>query len=219
MNNTSVTPNNAPRMASAVSNPPINTHGNTNNTYSFQPTHFATQDFPLHSTHYQQSTINMDYTSMPHQQQSMTNPNQSALFQNFSEPLGISGRKLTTDQLHARQTLPKDLPLFSGRPEEYPLYSSTFDWSTTVCGLTDAENLVRLQRSLRGEALEAVERIIVHPSCVAHAIFTLKVLYGQPEKNLYSLKNIIQSLPNVNPNKMETIINFAIHVKGLLSTI
>lgn len=218
-NNTSVTLNNAPRMASAVSNPPINTHGNTNNTYSFQPTHFATQDIPLHSTHYQQSSINMDYTNMPRQQQSMTNPSQSALFQNFSEPLGISGRKLTTDQLHARQTVPKDLPLFTGRPEEYPLYSSTFDWSTTACGLTDAENLVRLQRSLRGEALEAVERILVHPSCVAHAISTLKVLYGQPEKILYSLKNKIKSLPNVNPNKMETIINFAIQVKGLLSTI
>lgn len=127
--------------------------------------------------------------------------------------------RLRSDQVHARQTVPKDLPTFSGCPEEWPLFSSTYDWSTEVCGLTDAENLIRLQRSLRGEALEAVKRILIHPSCVPHAISTLILLYGQPDKILFSLKNKIKTLPPINLNKMETITNFAIQVKGLQSTI
>lgn len=127
--------------------------------------------------------------------------------------------RLRSDQVHARQTVPKDLPTFSGCPEEWPLFSSTYDWSTEVCGLTDAENLIRLQRSVRGEALEAVKRILIHPSCVPHAISTLILLYGQPDKILFSLKNEIKTLPPINLNKMETITNFAIQVKGLQSTI
>lgn len=126
---------------------------------------------------------------------------------------------LTFQQINARQTVPKDLPAFNGNPEEWPLFSSTYDWSTSVCGLTDAENLVRLQKSLRGDALQSVQHILIHPSCVPTAISTLKLLYGQPEKILHSLKMKIQSLPPINPNKLETITSFAVQIKGLEATI
>ncbi|XP_075163137.1 uncharacterized protein LOC142235765 [Haematobia irritans] len=157
------------------------------------------------SGNFQQTPLgshNLPDTSQPHLEQPST-----------------TQRRLTSDQLHARQTVPKELPTFSGSPEEWPLFNSTYEWSTAVCGLTDAENLIRLQRALRGEALEAVKRILVHPSCVSHAISILKVLYGQPDKILFALKSKIKSLSSVNPNKMESITNFAIHVKGLQSTI
>ncbi|XP_075163025.1 uncharacterized protein LOC142235646 [Haematobia irritans] len=85
---------------------------------------------------------NLPDTSQPHLEQPST-----------------TQRRLTSDQLHARQTVPKELPTFSGSPEEWPLFNSTYEWSTAVCGLTDAENLIRLQRALRGEALEAVKRL------------------------------------------------------------
>ena len=86
--------------------------------------------------------------------------------------------RLRSEQLHALQTA-----------------------STKVCELTDAENLIRLQKALRGETLEAVKRILVHSSCVPHAVSTLKLLCGQSDKILFSLKNKIKTLPQVNPNK------------------
>lgn len=109
--------------------------------------------------------------------------------------------------------------MFTGNPEEWPLFSSTFDWSTDVCGLTDAENLIRLQKALRGDALKSVQHILIHPSCVPAAISTLKLLFGQPEKILHSLKLKIRALPTVNVNKLETITSFAVQVKGLQATI
>ncbi|XP_059223223.1 uncharacterized protein LOC131997003 [Stomoxys calcitrans] len=137
----------------------------------------------------------------------------------LNTPQNLSSTDLTYQQINARQTVPKDLPAFGGNPTEWPLFSSTYDWSTAVCGLTDAENLVRLQKALRGDALQAVQHILIHPSCVATAMATLKLLYGQPEKILHSLKMKIRSLPPINANKLDTITSFAVQVKGLQATI
>lgn len=213
----------APTMTTAAHNPPINHSYEQNNTFNSQPFRFIYPNFSLHSTVNQNSDqTRLGYsqnTNNIQQSQSFINPEQTETsLPPSSQPFTL-GHRLRTDQLHARQTVPKDLPTFSGCPEEWPLFSSTYDWSTAVCGLTDAENLIRLQRALRGDALEAVKRILIHPSCVPHAISTLKLVYGQPDKILFSLKNKIKTLPQINPNKMETITNFAIQVKGLQSTI
>lgn len=135
------------------------------------------------------------------------------------DPNSSAQNNLTHQQMNARHTVPKELPAFSGAPEEWPLFNSTFEWSTVVCGLTDAENLIRLQKALRGEALKSVQQILIHPSCVPAAMSTLKMLYGQPEKIVTSLKNKIKNLPTVNVNKLETITSFAIEVKGLQTII
>lgn len=171
---------------------------------------------------------NNPYSAQP---QSNTQPNPYAQMQ-YSDPtfyipphftgnsiVNSTRRDLTQQELNARHTVPKELPLFTGNPEEYPLFSATYDWSTTVCGLTDAENLVRLQKSLRGDALKAVQHILIHPSCVPAAISTLKLLFGQPEKIFNALKNKIKLLPSINTNKLETITFFAVEVKGLKTMI
>ncbi|XP_061401555.1 uncharacterized protein LOC133337338 [Musca vetustissima] len=206
----------APLMTTTQSSLLPNNFYDTN---TFNATRFVEPIFNLHSTSYQNP--NHRSTSSRTHQQSFINsaPTDNSQTANFTEQISRTQRKLTADQLHSRQTVPKELPLFSGSPDEWPLFSSTYDWSTQVCGLTDAENLIRLQRALRGEALESVKRILIHPSCVPHAISILRVLYGQPEKILFSLKNKIKALPPVNPNKMDTITNFAVQIKGLQSTI
>lgn len=130
-----------------------------------------------HSQHYGQNIQHNE------QQRGCQRPGQYSYMQqtngNYSVPLfsnnsvmNSTQRDLTQQQISARQTVPKELPLFTGNPEEWPLFSSTYDWSTNVCGLTDAENLVRLQKSLRGDALKAVQHILIHPSCVSAAIST-----------------------------------------------
>lgn len=126
---------------------------------------------------------------------------------------------LSSEQMFARHSVPKELPTFSGNAKEWPLFSATFDWSTQVCGLTDAENLIRLQRALKGEALKSVQHILVHPTCVPTVLSTLQFLYGQPERILEGIKNRIKATPQINSNRLESISNFAVTVKGLLATI
>ncbi|XP_062541139.1 uncharacterized protein LOC134209172 [Armigeres subalbatus] len=54
---------------------------------------------------------------------------------------------LSKRQLAARQAVSKDLPSFSGNPEEWPLLYSSYINTTTMCGFTDAENAIRLQNA------------------------------------------------------------------------
>ncbi|XP_075150403.1 uncharacterized protein LOC142224509 [Haematobia irritans] len=169
---------------------------------------------PLCSTHREAPVgFNMNSAIMAPESTSFALPSLTA------DPCCSMSTNLTHQQINARQTVPKDLPIFTGKPEEWPLFSSTYNWSTKVCGLTDAENLVRLQKALRGDALQAVQNILIHPSCVPSVISTLQLLFGQPEKILNSLKKKIRSLPAVNPTKLDTITAFAVQVKGLHATI
>ncbi|XP_068141514.1 uncharacterized protein [Drosophila tropicalis] len=55
-------------------------------------------------------------------------------------------------QLAARQAIPKELPTFDGNPQNWPLFYSSFQTSTEIAGYTNAENLMRLQASLKGKA-------------------------------------------------------------------
>ncbi|XP_075157968.1 uncharacterized protein LOC142231235 [Haematobia irritans] len=99
----------------------------------------------------------------------------------------------------ARQSVPKELPVFSGNPEDWPLFISTFEWSTATCCFTDAENLIRLQRSLKSDALHSVRHMLVHPSNVPGNRINL------------SLK--------VDDNNLQTLTNFAINVRSLIAPI
>lgn len=65
---------------------------------------------------------------------------------------GLSGR-----QIAARHVLGKEESIFSGDPEEWPLFLSTFEEAAKTCGFSSAENLIRLERCLKGNALELVK--------------------------------------------------------------
>lgn len=47
----------------------------------------------------------------------------------------------TPQQLAARHVMAKELPIFSGNPEDWPLFISAYHNSTLACGFSDAENL------------------------------------------------------------------------------
>lgn len=85
---------------------------------------------------------------------------------------------LTKKQLAARQAISKDLPSFSGNPEEWPIFFSSYTNTTAMCGFTDAENVIRLQKSLTGKAYDAVKSRLMHPSNVEGVIATLRMRFG-----------------------------------------
>ncbi|XP_050086194.1 uncharacterized protein LOC126571588 [Anopheles aquasalis] len=137
---------------------------------------------------------------------------------NGSRPQSAS-TNLHQTQIAARQVVGKDLPSFSGNPEEWPLFIASFESSTRICGYTDDENLLRLQRSLKGKALEAVRCRLLHPRNLAGAISTLRTLFGRPECIIQSLINKIREMPNPRADKFNTLIDYGIAVQNICATI
>ncbi|XP_068149409.1 uncharacterized protein [Drosophila tropicalis] len=66
--------------------------------------------------------------------------------------VGLNTAMPSAAQLAARQAIPKELPTFDGNPQNWPLFYSSFQTSTEIAGYTNAENLMRLQASLKGKA-------------------------------------------------------------------
>ncbi|XP_062714227.1 uncharacterized protein LOC134290998 [Aedes albopictus] len=126
---------------------------------------------------------------------------------------------ITRKQLAARQAFSKDLPTFSGDPEEWPLFLSTFNSTTALCGFTNDENIVRLQRSLKGRAYEAVKSRLLHPTNVSGVMSTLKMLFGQPEVIVHSMMAKINSVPALREDKLESIVDFAVSVQNFCATV
>lgn len=125
----------------------------------------------------------------------------------------------SSQQLVARQAISRDLPPFSGQPEEWPIFLSTFTNTTAMCGFTDDENIIRLQKCMKGKAYEAVKSLLMHPSNVQRVMDTLRMLFGQPEAIVHSLISKINNLPPMREDKFETIVEFAVNVRNFCATV
>ncbi|XP_055910431.1 uncharacterized protein LOC129944792 [Eupeodes corollae] len=124
----------------------------------------------------------------------------------------------TAYQLAARQSLPNELPIFTGRSEEWPIFITMFEGTTLSCGFNQVENLLRLQKCLKGNAYEAVRSRLTQPKNVPRIIETLKETYGRPEVVLDSLIIRVQNEPAPRADKLESIIPFALAVDNICST-
>ncbi|XP_053692620.1 uncharacterized protein LOC128741069 [Sabethes cyaneus] len=122
-------------------------------------------------------------------------------------------------QLAARQVVAKDLPMFTGHPEEWPMFFSTFESTTRMCGYTDDENMLRLRNCLKGDALATVRSFLLHPSTVRRAIDALKLRFGQPQFIIQSLKDKVLAMPPLRADSMNKLIDFALAVQNLAVTI
>ncbi|XP_055590040.1 uncharacterized protein LOC129752222 [Uranotaenia lowii] len=108
----------------------------------------------------------------------------------------------------SRQVYPKSLPKFSGRPEEWPIFISSYEQSNTACGFSDSENLVRLREALTGKALDVVRNRLLLPENVPFIIQKLRRRFGNPEVLSTILADRIQTLPGPNSEDLESVIEF-----------
>ncbi|XP_055604632.1 uncharacterized protein LOC129752870 [Uranotaenia lowii] len=131
-----------------------------------------------------------------------------------TEPTCIS--RPTAAQLAARQSGTRDLPEFSGNPEDWPIFISCYNNSTSMCGYNNSENLLRLQRSLKGHALNAVRYYMLSPDTVAEVINTLQTLYGRPETIINRLIKNVRDAPTPKADRPETLIDFGVTVRNLV---
>lgn len=118
----------------------------------------------------------------------------------------------------ARQTMKVELPTFTGRPEEWRLFIKTYENTTQACGLSNEENLQRLQKSLKGSARFYVESLLDDPSAVGKIITNLRNLYGRPEMIINAQLEQLQKEPLPKAEKPETVIQFSIAVSRICST-
>lgn len=79
--------------------------------------------------------------------------------------------------------------------------------------------MLRLRKCLKERALEAVKCELLHPSNVADVLSTLKMLYGRPDAIVQSMVKKIRHLSPPNTEKLETLVNFALAVKNMVTTI
>ncbi|XP_055603746.1 uncharacterized protein LOC129751978 [Uranotaenia lowii] len=125
----------------------------------------------------------------------------------------------TPSQLAARQVMARDLPTFTGNPADWPVFISTFTTTTLACGYNQAENLLRLQRCLKGDALESVRSRILIPNSVPGIIDTLRSHYGRPEQLIKVLLNKIKTIPAPKAEKLETLIDYGLAVQSFCDTL
>ena len=119
----------------------------------------------------------------------------------------------------ARQTQGNQLPSFSGSPEEWPVFKALYDSSTTACGFTNADNLARLQRCLKGTAKDMVDALLLVPDNVPNIVRTLEMRYGRPDVIIQSLVSKVTALPPVGENRHTEVLDFAVTVQNLVTTI
>ncbi|XP_062537655.1 uncharacterized protein LOC134205975 [Armigeres subalbatus] len=85
-----------------------------------------------------------------------------------------------------------------------------------MCGYSQSENLMRLQRCLKGKALETVGSNLLLPTSVPKIMETLETLFGSPERLVQSLLNKVRSVPTPKADKLETLVNFGLVVQNLV---
>ncbi|OXA51087.1 Gag-Pol polyprotein [Folsomia candida] len=124
----------------------------------------------------------------------------------------------TSQKILARQIRGRDLPPFS-RGQEWPAFILAFESSTTNCQFTEGENLIRLQRSLKGEALELVQCLLVDPRGVRIAIDKLRKRFGRPGIIIKTMMQKLQQIPNVKTDNYESWVKLGTGVDNLVSTI
>ncbi|XP_062704082.1 uncharacterized protein LOC134286483 [Aedes albopictus] len=132
------------------------------------------------------------------------------------QPMQNNLQRPSPEQLTARQVLPRDLPEFSGDPEEWPIFYSSFHNSTTACGFNNVENLARLQRCLKGNALKSVRYYLLSPDSVPNVLETLRTLYGRPEIIINKLIQNVRETPAPKPEKLDSLIDFGISIRNLV---
>ena len=122
------------------------------------------------------------------------------------------------EKLLARQTIPKDLPSFSGDPKEWQLFYCQYKNSTDVCGLTDTENALRLAKCLQGKARETVAAMLGIPANVSLVMETLQLTFGRPNKIIASMIEQVRAVRPMPNFEVDAFITFSNLVQSLVTT-
>lgn len=132
-------------------------------------------------------------------------------------PINMTNASATTQHVCDHRPIRKlyDLPEFNGRPEQWPIFFTSYKETTQTYHYTNLENLSRLQKALRGDAKAKVEAFLIHPESVDGVMKTLEFHYGRPQIMIRSQISRVRAFPAISGRKMSEIINFSTMVANL----
>jgi len=128
------------------------------------------------------------------------------------------GERTEMRMMLARQSNAKELPIFSGDSQEWPAFISQFRRSTTVCGYNADENLMRLQRCLKGRARETVAAMLSLPENVPVVVAALERRFGRPYQIIGNMIGKIMQMSAIQEDKPDSIIDLSNAVIGLVAS-
>ncbi|XP_035774267.1 uncharacterized protein LOC118457066 [Anopheles albimanus] len=126
---------------------------------------------------------------------------------------------LSRSQVAARHVAAGKLPKFSGNPEDWGNFKSRFETSTRMCGYSDDENTIRLQESLSGRALKAVQCRLYSSENVHEVMETLERMFGQPETIIGNIIRQIRQAPVPKMDRLQSVIDYGIAIEELCATV
>ena len=129
-----------------------------------------------------------------------------------------NGERSEIRMLLARQNGGKELPTFCGDLNEWPAFVSQFRRSTAVCGFSDDENLMRLQKCLKGKARDTVNAMLTLPENVPIVMAALERRFGRADLIIGSMIRKISQMSAVSDDKPDTIIDLSNAVIGLVAS-
>ncbi|XP_061398464.1 uncharacterized protein LOC133334184 [Musca vetustissima] len=133
-------------------------------------------------------------------------------FQNIQQLSGFPNSNASTFVMPRKI---QDLPEFSGDPEDWPLFYTAFNQSTSAYGYSNLENNQRLHKCLKGEAREVVKSLLIHPDNVEEIIKQLRFRFGRPEQLIHSQLRQARDLPQISENNLVKLVPFSTKVKNL----
>lgn len=122
-------------------------------------------------------------------------------------------------QLATRQTMCRDLPTFSGKASEWPVFFSSYKTSTEAGQLSDDYNLLRLQKALTGQARKMVEARLIMPNCVSEIMTDLKDYFGRPEFIVEDQLAELRKVPSPSATDLVTIVHYSAAVANVVATL
>ncbi|XP_036340070.1 uncharacterized protein LOC118749379 [Rhagoletis pomonella] len=109
----------------------------------------------------------------------------------------------------------QDLPEFDGRPDDWPMFRESFLMTTREYGYNERQNMIRLQKVIKGKAREVVECLLIHSDNVPQVIEVLGERFGRPEQLVRSQIARIRSCAPIAENRLDMMVPFATKVQNL----
>lgn len=110
-----------------------------------------------------------------------------------------------------------DLPEFSGLPEQWPRFIASFRQSTEAFGYNELQNNFRLQKCLKGEALETVQSLLIHPHNQEALIRQLEFRFGRPEFLVQDQIAKIRESPQISEWQYNQLVPYSTRVQNLVA--
>ncbi|XP_072936553.1 uncharacterized protein [Epargyreus clarus] len=109
-----------------------------------------------------------------------------------------------------------ELPDFDGRSEEWIAFRTVYEDTAPL--FTDAQNMARLRRSIKGTAREAIKSLLYSECPPEEVIEALRRRFGRPEALILMELEKVKNLPRINENARDICV-FASRVNNTVATI